>query len=45
MLQGAQFGPVKITTAVEGSKPVPETVKVKVCALTGTLGDVVIPRI
>lgn len=43
MLQGKQFGPVKLTTAVVGSKPVPLIVNVNACALSGGFGDVVIP--
>jgi len=40
MLQGIQFGPVKITMALAGSKPVPLIVNVNVCPATGRFGNV-----
>jgi hypothetical protein len=41
-LQGIQFGPVKITMALVGSKPLPLIVNVNVCPGTGRFGDVTI---
>jgi hypothetical protein len=45
MLHGMEFvqpGPVKITVALFGSKPVPAIPNVNACALDGGFGDVMI---
>ena len=41
-MHGVQPGPLKTTSAVAVSKPVPATVNVNTCWLMGGLGEVVI---